>query len=139
MALDSGVNLIDTADRYATGQSEEFVGRAIRAAGARDRMILATNVGGPMSSAPDNRGLSYQHIVSACQASLRRLQVQHIDLLQLHNPDFTVPLEESLRALHHLVQRGDVRHIGWCNLPAWYAAEGHSVQEAHGYEPFVSG
>jgi aryl-alcohol dehydrogenase-like predicted oxidoreductase len=110
IALDTGINLIDTADIYDFGTSEEIVGDAI--AGRRDRVVLATKVGNPMSQDPTQRGLSRRWIVASCDASLRRLSVDHIDLYQMHRPDRDTPLEESLTAFDELVRAGKVRAIG---------------------------
>lgn len=116
-ALGAGVNLVDTADVYARGASEEILGRAIR--GRRDHVVLATKVGfgdlGPGA-------LSYDNVVAACEASLRRLGVDHVDLYQLHRPDRTTPLEETLGALDDLVTRGLVREVGASNFRAWEVA-----------------
>jgi aryl-alcohol dehydrogenase-like predicted oxidoreductase len=110
VALDAGINLIDTADIYDFGTSEEIVGEAI--AGRRDRVVLATKVGNPMSDDPAERGLSRRWIVASCDASLRRLHVDHIDLYQMHRPDPGTPLEESLAAFDELVRGGKVGAIG---------------------------
>jgi aryl-alcohol dehydrogenase-like predicted oxidoreductase len=110
IALDSGIDLIDTADIYDFGTSEEIVGEAI--AGRRDRVVLATKVGNAMSDEPAERGLSRRWIVASCDASLRRLGVDHIDLYQMHRPDPDTPLEESLAAFDELVRAGKVGAIG---------------------------
>jgi aryl-alcohol dehydrogenase-like predicted oxidoreductase len=110
IALDAGIDLIDTADIYDFGTSEEIVGEAI--ARRRDRVVLATKVGNPMSDDPAERGLSRRWIVASCDASLRRLGVDHIDLYQMHRPDPDTPLEESLAAFDELVRAGKVGAIG---------------------------
>jgi aryl-alcohol dehydrogenase (NADP+) len=110
IALDAGINLIDTADIYDFGTSEEIVGEAI--AGRRDRVVLATKVGNPMSEDPAERGLSRRWIVASCDASLRRLGVEHIDLYQMHRPDPDTPLDESLAAFDELVRAGKIGAIG---------------------------
>lgn len=137
-ALDAGVNVFDTADMYATGQSEEILGRCLAKSGRRDRAVVATKVGNPMSDDVNDRGLSYRHVVQGCEASLRRLDTDWIDLYQLHTPDFSTPLEETLRALDDLVRAGKVRAVGWSNFPAWYAAEARRLQLEAGHLPFVS-
>ena len=112
IALDAGIDLIDTADIYDFGVSEEIVGAAI--AGRRDRVVLATKVGNAMSEDPAERGLSRRWILASCDASLRRLGVDHIDVYQMHRPDPDTPLEESLAAYDELVRAGKVgadRHV----------------------------
>jgi aryl-alcohol dehydrogenase-like predicted oxidoreductase len=115
-ALDLGIDLIDTADAYGDGRAEELVGRAI--AGRRDRVVLATKVGLPVQSPEDGRGLSARWIERACEHSLRRLGTDHVDLYQLHRPDPSVAVEETLEALGSLVRRGLVRHWGTSVLTA---------------------
>jgi len=110
MALDGGVTLIDTADIYDFGTSEEFLGEAL--AGRRDRVVLATKVGNAMSDDPLERGLSRRWIIASCEASLRRLRTDHIDLYQMHRPDPDTPFEETLAAFDELVTAGKVRQIG---------------------------
>jgi aryl-alcohol dehydrogenase-like predicted oxidoreductase len=136
-ALDAGINLFDTADVYSVGASEEMLGRALSAAGAEGALV-ATKVGNRMSPDRNDRGLSYRHVVSSCEASLRRLGREAIDLYQLHMPDFQTPLEETLRALDDLRRRGLVRYVGWSNFPAWYAAKAQGLQANSGQAPFVS-
>jgi aryl-alcohol dehydrogenase-like predicted oxidoreductase len=137
-ALDAGVNVMDTADMYAGGQSEEILGRALASSGRRDRVVVATKVASPMSDDPNDAGLSYRHVINGCEASLRRLGTDWIDLYQLHAADFTTPLDETLRALDDLVRRGLVRYVGWSNWPAWMAAEAQQLQRGGGLAPFVS-
>ena len=104
MCLDAGVNLIDTADVYSDGLSEEIVGKALK--GRRDRVLLATKARMPMGDGPNDAGLSRHHIIRACEASLRRLGTDYIDLYQVHEWDGATPLEETLDALDHLVRLG---------------------------------
>ena len=115
-ALDAGMNLFDTADVYSAGASEEMLGRALSAAGAENALV-ATKVGNRMSPDRNDRGLSYRHVVSSCEASLRRLGREAIDLYQLHMPDFQTPLEETLRGLDDLRRRGLIRYAGLVELP----------------------
>jgi len=133
-ALDAGVNLIDTADVYAFGQSEEILGRCVRARhGRRDDVLVATKVGfGPR----DDGALSYDAVVAGCEASLRRLGLDHIDLYQLHRPDRTTPIDETLRALDDLVTRGLVRAIGTSNFRAWETSAAVARQRALGRPAF---
>src|ERR1700676_2051520 len=113
MALDAGVNLIDTADIYSSGASEEMLGAVL--AGRRDRALIATKARFPMGPGPNDAGLSRHHLIEACEASLRRLQTDHIDLYQVHEWDGQTPLEETLQALDLLVASGKVRYVGASN------------------------
>lgn len=115
-ALDAGVTLFDTADMYDEGESERILGAALR--GHRDRVVLATKVGNPMGGDPARSGLSRRWIMQACDDSLRRLQVEHIDLYQMHRPDSATPIEETLEALDELVKAGKVRAIGTSTFSA---------------------
>jgi aryl-alcohol dehydrogenase-like predicted oxidoreductase len=132
-ALDAGVNLIDTADVYADGQSEEILGAAIR--NRRADVFVATKVG---FGSRDPGALSYDAVVTACEASLARLGTDHIDLYQLHRPDRTTPIEETLRALDDLVARGLVRETGTSNFRAWEMAGAVAHQRALGRPAFTS-
>ena len=116
VALDAGVTLFDTADIYDGGVAEEILGAALGR--RRDRVVLATKVGLPMSERPDERGLSRRWIVQECEASLRRLGTDHVDLLQMHRPDPGTPIDETLGALDDLVRAGKVRAIGTSTFPA---------------------
>jgi aryl-alcohol dehydrogenase-like predicted oxidoreductase len=136
MCLDAGVNLIDTADIYSDGQSEEIVGEVL--SGRRDKMLLATKVRGAMGSGPNDAGLSRHHIISACEASLRRLATDHIDLYQVHEWDGQTPLEETLRALDLLVQQGKVRYIGASNYTSWQLMKALGTSARLDLPPFVS-
>ena len=109
-ALDAGVTLVDTADIYDFGTSEEFLGRAL--AGRRDDVVLATKVGNAMSDDPSERGLSRRWVMQSCEASLRRLQTDHIDIYQMHRPDPDTPIDETLQAFDDLVRSGKVRAVG---------------------------
>jgi aryl-alcohol dehydrogenase-like predicted oxidoreductase len=119
MCLDAGVNLIDTADVYSGGQAEEILGQVLHGRGRRDRVLVATKVRMPMGRDPNDAGLSRHHIISGCEASLRRLGTDHIDLYQVHEWDGQTPLEETLEALSHLVNAGKVRYVGASNYTAW--------------------
>jgi aryl-alcohol dehydrogenase-like predicted oxidoreductase len=119
-ALDGGINFIDTADVYHAGQSEVMTGQALRNLGvSRDQFVLATKVLGQMGPGVNQAGLSRAHILSGVDASLQRLQLDHIDLYQIHGSDPHTPLEETLDALDACVRAGKVRYIGLCNLQAW--------------------
>jgi len=132
-ALEAGVNLIDTADVYAFGQSEEILGRCVR--DRRDDVLVATKMG---FGSLEPGALSYDNVIAACEASLQRLGLDHIDLYQLHRPDRTTPIEETLRALDDLVTRGLVRAIGTSNFRAFETAGAVGRQRALGTTPFTA-
>ncbi len=136
-ALDAGINMIDTADEYAHGKSERIVGRAL-VGGRRQHVILATKVHFPLSDAPNDRGNSRRHILSAVENSLRRLQTDWIDLYQIHRPVFDVPQDETLRALDDLARQGKVRYIGCSTFPAWMVMEALAVSERYGWTRYVT-
>jgi aryl-alcohol dehydrogenase-like predicted oxidoreductase len=117
MCLDAGVNLIDTADVYSGGLAEQIVGEVLQ--GRRDQVLLATKVRMSMGDGPNDAGLSRHHVISGCEASLRRLRTDHIDLYQVHEWDGQTPLEETLEALDLLVRSGKVRYVGASNYAAW--------------------
>ncbi|MFT3851889.1 MAG: aldo/keto reductase [Ilumatobacteraceae bacterium] len=129
-ALDAGITLFDTADIYDFGRSEEILGDALR--GRRDRVVLATKCGNPMDGDPLHRGLSARWIRSSCEASLRRLGVEHIDLYQMHRPDPSVPLAETLGAFDDLVSAGKIGAVGTSTFPAPLLDELQSVAAASG-------
>jgi aryl-alcohol dehydrogenase-like predicted oxidoreductase len=133
-ALDAGINLIDTADVYSFGESEEIVGKAIK--GRRDDVVLATKFSNPMGDAPNRRGASRRWIIAEVEHSLRRLQTDYIDLYQYHRPDDQTDIEETLSALSDLVHSGKVRTIGTSKLPAADIVEAQWVAERRGYERF---
>ncbi len=139
-ALDAGINFIDTADVYSKGISEEITGRALKSLGVkRDQIVIATKAFGPMGDeTPNERGLSRYHLLSACHASLKRLQLDHIDLYQIHGFDPATPIEESLRALDTLVQHGHVRYIGISNWAAWQIMKALGTSERLGLHRFAS-
>jgi 1-deoxyxylulose-5-phosphate synthase len=137
-ALDSGINFIDTANVYNAGESESIVGRALKQNGKRDQVVLATKVHGEMGTGPNERGNSRYHIVKSCEDSLRRLQVDHIDLYQLHRPVMDMPQDETLRALDDLVRQGKVVYIGCSTFPAWKVMEGLATSEKMNLVRFVS-
>ena len=135
-ALDEGINFVDTANIYGGGRAEEVVGKALK--GRRDAVVLATKVCGRAGDGPNDSGLSRRHILAAVEDSLRRLQIDHIDLYQLHSPDPDTPMEETLSALTHLVRSGKVRYIGTSNHAAWQIACSHGLSALNGWERFVS-
>ena len=138
MALEAGVNFFDTADMYSLGVSEEVTGRALREMANRDEIVLATKVFYPMNAHPNMGGLSRKHIIQGCEASLRRLGMDAIDLYQIHRFDAGVPIEETLAALDHLVHAGKVRYIGASSGPAWQLMRALSISERNGWARFVS-
>ncbi|MGZ4174081.1 MAG: aldo/keto reductase [Solirubrobacteraceae bacterium] len=136
MALDAGVNLIDTANMYSAGASEEIIGQAL--SGRRDRVLLATKARFPMGPGPNEQGLSRHHLIEACEASLRRLQTDHIDLYQVHEWDGQTPLEETLGALDHLMRSGKVRYVGCSNFAGWQVMKALGSADLKGLPGFVS-
>lgn len=137
-AIEAGINFFDTADMYALGVSEEVTGRALREFGRLEELVIATKVYWPMGEGPNMRGLSRKHVVQACEASLRRLGVDTIDLYQIHRFDAVTPIEETLAALDHLVQSGKVRYIGASSGYAWQFAQALSASERRGWARFVT-
>lgn len=137
-ALDLGINFFDTADMYSMGVSEEVTGRALREMANMEEIVLATKVHFPMGEGPNMGGISRKHIVQACEASLRRLGVETIDLYQIHRFKSAVPIEETLGALDHLVHQGKVRYIGASSGYSWQMARALSVSEKHGWARFIS-
>ncbi|HZD86273.1 MAG TPA: aldo/keto reductase, partial [Gemmatimonadaceae bacterium] len=137
-ALELGINFFDTADMYSMGVSEEVTGRALREMANMEEIVLATKVHFPMGEGPNMGGISRKHIVQACEASLRRLGVETIDLYQIHRFKSTVPVEETLGALDHLVTQGKVRYIGASSGYAWQMARALSVSERRGWARFIS-
>lgn len=134
--LEAGVNVIDTADVYSAGRSEEIVGEVLD--GRRDDVLIATKVRFPMGSGPNDAGLSRHHIVHGCEASLRRLRTDHIDLYQLHERDGLTPPEETLQALDQLVRQGKVRYVGASNFSAWHLMKYLGIAEREGLPSFVA-
>jgi len=137
-ALDAGINLIDTSNNYSKGESERIIGRALRANGRRDEVILATKFHYAMGDGPNDRGNSRRHLIKACEDSLHRLQTDYLDLYQTHRPDFAIGLEETLRGLDDLVTAGKIRYIGSSTAPAWHVMEGLMVSELKGYVAFTA-
>jgi aryl-alcohol dehydrogenase-like predicted oxidoreductase len=136
MCLDAGVTLFDTADAYSSGESEEILGQAI--AGRRDQVLLATKARMPVGEGPNDAGLSRHHLIRQCEASLRRLGTDHIDLYQAHEWDGVTPLEETLEALDTLVRSGKVRYVGCSNHAGWQLMKALGVSERLGLQRYVS-
>jgi aryl-alcohol dehydrogenase-like predicted oxidoreductase len=135
MCLDAGINLVDTADVYSTGRAEEIVGEAI--ASKRDHVLISTKVRMTMGSAPNMAGLSRHHVISGCEASLRRLRTDHIDIYHVHEWDGLTPLEETLEALRHLVDTGKVRYVGVSNFTAWQLMKALGIADRDHLPRFV--
>jgi len=137
-ALELGINFFDTADMYSMGVSEVITGKLLREMAKMEEIVLATKAHFPMSDGPNMGGLSRKHIVQGCEASLKRLGIETIDLYQIHRFKSTVPVEETLAALDHLVRQGKVRYIGASSGYAWQMARALSVSERNGWARFVS-
>jgi aryl-alcohol dehydrogenase-like predicted oxidoreductase len=135
-ALDAGITLFDTADIYGQGMSEDFIGRALE--GRRDRVLIATKFGKPMDERPDERRGTRDYIRWALEGSLRRLRTDVIDVYQMHEPDEGTPIEETLAALHELVQEGKVRHIGSSNYSAQQIEQADATARERSLTRFVS-
>lgn len=134
--IDKGVNLFDTADIYSSGQSEQILGEALGL--RRKEVLIATKAFAPMGTGPNDLGSSRYHLIEACEASLRRLRTDYIDLYQVHNFDAFTPVEETMRALDALVQSGKVRYIGSSNFPGWGLMKAMAVSDQRGGERFIS-
>jgi aryl-alcohol dehydrogenase-like predicted oxidoreductase len=135
-ALDAGITLFDTADIYGQGKSEEIIGRALE--GRRDRVLIATKFGKPMDERPEERRGSRAYVHAACDASLRRLRTDVIDVYQMHEPDEGTPIDETLQGLDELVQSGKVRYIGSSNYSAGQIEDADRVARERGLTRFVS-
>lgn len=137
-ALDQGINIIDTANVYAGSKSETIVGEALKRNGKRNEVILATKVNGAMGDGPNDAGNSRHHIIEQCEASLKRMQVDHIDLYQFHRPSKHIAIDESLRAMDDLIRAGKVRYIGTSNFGSWQVVESLWASKELGLNRFVS-
>lgn len=136
-ALGAGVNFIDTADVYSFGMSERLTGQALKNLGVKRKdVVIATKAFGEMGPGPNDRSASRGHIMDSVQGSLERLQVDHIDLYQIHGTDAITPIDETLRALDDLVRQGLVRYVGVSNWQAWRIAKALGISEAKGYARF---
>ncbi len=137
-AVDGGINFFDTADTYSHGASEELTGRVLPKLLSRDEMVVATKVFMPMTPGPNGGGLSRKHVLSGIDASLARLDMDYVDLYQIHRFDPNVPIEETMEALHDVVRSGKARYIGASSMYAWQFAKAQFVADAHGWTRFVS-
>jgi aryl-alcohol dehydrogenase-like predicted oxidoreductase len=134
--LEHGVTLFDTADIYSNGASEEVLGQAIK--DRRDKVLISTKASFSFSQEPNDFGSSRYHLIKACEGSLQRLGVDHIDLYQMHGFDGRTPIEETLRALENLVQAGKVRYIGCSNFSGWHLMKSLSISEKYGWEKYIA-
>lgn len=138
-ALQAGINFFDTADVYSFGESERITGKLLRDLGVkRENVIVATKVNGAMSDDINDRGLSRKHILDSIDRSLQRLQMDYVDLYQIHRWDYEVPIEETLEALNDVVRAGKARYIGASSMYAWHLAKALHTSEKHGWSKFVS-
>ena len=137
-AVEAGINFFDTADFYSVGVSEEVTGRALKEFANRDEIVVASKVYYEMGPGQNMSGLGRKHIIQACEASLKRLGMNRLDILYIHRWDPGTPIEETLEALHDLVQSGKVLHIGASSGPAWMMAQALSTSERHGWARFMA-
>jgi len=136
ICLDAGVNMFDTADVYSAGMAEDILGQAI--AGRRDKVIVATKASFPMGSGPNDRGNSRHHLINACEASLRRLGTDYIDIYQMHGFDALSPVEETLSTLDTLVRSGKVRYVGCSNFSGWHLMKSLAAADRYGWARYVA-
>ena len=138
-ALDAGINFFDTADVYSTGESERVTGKLLRSLGIiRENVIVATKVNGQMSDDINDKGLSRKHILDSIDKSLQRLQMEYVDLYQIHRWDYETPIEETMEALNDVVRAGKARYIGASSMFAWQFAKSLHVCETNGWTKFIS-
>jgi aryl-alcohol dehydrogenase (NADP+) len=137
-ALEGGINFFDTADVYSIGRSEEITGHWLKELASRDDVVVATKVHGVMGPGPNRKGLSRKHIIEACENSLRRLQMDYVDLYQIHRWDSGPALEETLDALDSLVRAGKVRHLGASSMAAWQLSKALYTAKENRWHRFVS-
>jgi len=137
-AIEAGINFIDTANIYNMGTSEKIVGTGLKEMRCREKIFLATKFYNPMSDDPNDRGVSRFHIIKECENSLRRLGTDRIDLYQAHRPSFSVPQDETLRALDDLVRQGKILYFGTTTFPAWKLMEGLAISEKLGLHRYAS-
>ncbi len=137
-AVELGINFFDTADMYSLGVSEEVTGRLLKEFIPRDEAVVATKVYFPIGKGPNGGGLSRKHIMDAIDNSLRRLDMEYVDLYQIHRWDYETPIEETMEALHDVVKAGKARYIGASSMFAWQFAKAQHTAETHGWTKFVS-
>src|SRR5215475_10491029 len=137
-ALEAGINLFDSCDYYSAGESERILGRLLKDAAKPEEVVIATKLGNPMGKGPNARGYSRKHIVEAAEASLKRLGVERIDLLQTHIWDTTTGIDEMIAAFDHLVRSGKVLYVGATDMPCWQFAKSVYTARLRGLSAFVS-
>ena len=138
-ALEAGINFFDTADIYSDGASEEVLGNTLKACGVRrESVVIATKVFQPMSDEVNDRGLSRKHILDSIDHSLHRLNMEYVDLYQIHRWDYATPIEETMDALNDVVKSGKARYIGASSMYAWQLAKAQYTADLHGWTRFVS-
>jgi aryl-alcohol dehydrogenase (NADP+) len=138
-ALEAGINFFDTADVYSLGESERILGTTLRQLGARrDQVVIATKVCNPMGEGPNEHGNSRKHILDSIDASLGRLQMDHVDLYQIHRWDYQTPIQETLEALNDIVRAGKARYIGASSMFAWQLMKALALSDMRGFARFVS-
>ena len=137
-AVEAGINFFDTANIYSNGSSEQIVGRALREYAQRDEIVVATKLRFGWRKGPNSAGLSRKVVLAEADASLQRLGMDYVDLLQIHRWDPDTPIEETMEALHDLVKVGKVRYLGASSMAAWQFAKAQAVAAAHGWTQFVS-
>ncbi|WP_066836776.1 aldo/keto reductase [Rufibacter ruber] len=136
-SIDAGINFIDTANVYSFGQSEQLLGEGLKQMGAnRHDLFIATKVRGKMGEGVNQQGLSRYHVFQSVDASLKRLQTDHIDLLYVHGVDVATPVEQIVQTLHDVVMTGKVRYVGVCNWPAWMVMKAIGIARQHGWHRF---
>jgi aryl-alcohol dehydrogenase-like predicted oxidoreductase len=136
VCLDHGVSVFDTADIYSAGLAEEILGAAIE--GRRNKILVSTKVTFPMGDGPNDYGSSRQHLIAAIDASLKRLNIDTIDIMQLHGQDFNTPVEETLSTLDQMVRAGKIRYIGGSNFSGWHMMKSLAVSDRYGYPRHVA-
>ena len=136
-ALDAGINFFDTADVYSVGESERITGNLLKDV-KRETIVVATKVFNPMSDEVNDRGLSRKHIMDAIDSSLKRLQMEYVDLYQIHRWDYNTPIEETMEALNDVVRSGKARYIGASSMFAWQLMKALHVSEVNGWAKFIS-
>jgi 1-deoxyxylulose-5-phosphate synthase len=137
-AVDAGINFFDTADTYSDGTSEEILGRALRDYMRRENTVIATKVYFPMSTTPEDRGLSRKRILASIDQSLKRIGTDYVDLYQIHRWDYDTPIEETLEALHSIVKSGKARYLGASSMFAWQFSKANYLARLNGWTPFAS-
>ena len=137
-AVEAGINFFDTANGYSAGSSEEILGRALKEYANRDEVVVATKVYAPVGEGPNQRGLSRKAVLQEIDNSLRRLDLDYVDLYIVHRFDPFTPLEETLEALHDVVRSGKARYLGASSMFAWQFAKALRLQQVNGWTPFVS-